>query len=58
MAEGGLKPPGHLSSFAGGWEKWLMQYDFYMKATEKDKKPKEVQVTTLLTLLGPEGIEV
>ena len=33
-------------------------YDFYMKATEKDKKDSDVQVAILLTLLGPDSMDI
>lgn len=65
MAEG-LRPPGPFSVGDAGtdtcpsqrWERWLEQYNFYMKATEKDKKSKAVQVATLLTLLGEQGMDI
>ena len=62
MAEG-LRPPGPFKLAGDGeknqrWEKWIEQFDFYMKATEKDKKSKAVQVAVLLTLLGEDGMEI
>lgn len=56
--DGSLKAPGPLSAHGAGWETWVSQYDFYMRATEKDKKSGPIQVATLLTLLGPDGMEV
>ena len=45
---------GSLGSEVGNsWQKWIEQCDFYMKAMEKDS---DVQVATLLTLLGAEAI--
>ena len=40
------------------WQKWSEQFDFYMKATEKDTKNSDVQVAILLTLLGAEGMDM
>jgi hypothetical protein len=62
MAEG-LRPPAPFSLTGEGekrqkWDKWIEHYDFYMRATEKDKKSKAVQVAVLLTLLGEEGMEI
>ena len=65
MAEGGLKPPASFvnstdnpSETSRSWKAWLEQYDFYMIATEKTKKDGEIQVATLLTLLGAQGQEI
>ncbi|KAF6016584.1 hypothetical protein EB796_025102 [Bugula neritina] len=65
MAEGGLRPPGNFinsstnpSETSRNWAKWLEQYDFYMIATEKAGKSQEIQVATLLTLLGAQGQEI
>ena len=39
---GGMKPPGNFNpvglEVATSWQKWSEQFDFYMKATEKDTK--------------------
>ena len=69
MAEGGsgLRPPANFfanitsqnpSDTSRSWSAWLEQYDFYMTATEKSSKSEEVQVATLLTLLGAQGQEL
>lgn len=66
MAEGGLRPPAPFSfttsttpsESSRSWDQWLEQFDFYMTATEKASKPGEVQVATLLTLLGQQGLEL
>ena len=64
MAEGGLRPPGNFicsstnpSEVSRSWAKWPKQFDYYMVATEKSKKSGEIQVATLLTLLGASGQE-
>ena len=58
----GMRAPGNFnpigSELASGWKKWVEQYDFYMKATEKDKKDSDVQVAILLTLLGPDSMDI
>ena len=52
-----MRPPGPLGTHGTGWEKWVAQYDMYMRATEKDTKSGAVQVATLLTLLGEDALE-
>ena len=58
----GMRAPGNFnpigSELASGWKQWAEQYDFYMKATEKDKKDSDVQVAILLTLLGPDSMDI
>ncbi|KAF6036946.1 hypothetical protein EB796_004746 [Bugula neritina] len=68
MAEGGaLRPPSNFllanssqnpSDASRNWLAWLKQFDFYMLSTEKNSKPEEVQVATLLTILGAQGHEL
>ncbi|KAF6032717.1 hypothetical protein EB796_008965 [Bugula neritina] len=68
MAEGGaLRPPSNFllanssqnpSDASRNWLAWLEQFDFYMLAAEKNSKPEEVQVATLLTILGAQGQEL
>ena len=68
MAEGGsLKPPSNFllnsssqnpSDASRSWTAWLEQFEFYMLATEKNTKSEEVQVATLLTVLGAQGQEL
>ncbi len=43
---------------AGGWVRWIERFQFYMLATEKTTKPGAVQVAMLLTLMGPEAIDI
>jgi hypothetical protein len=67
MAEN-MKAPGNFfltvdenlsdpSSTARNWAAWLQQFEFYMLATEKNIKEDEIQVATLLTILGAQGQE-
>ena len=39
-------------------EIWSEQFDFYMKATEKDARGSDVQVAILLTLFGAEAMDI
>ena len=63
---GGMKQPGDFNpvglevatSWATSLLKWSKQFDFYMKATEKDTKGSDVQVAILLTLLGAEAMDI
>ena len=61
---GGMKPPGPGNfnpvglEVATSWQKWSEQFDFYMKATEKDTKGSDIQVAILLTLLGAEAMDI
>ena len=59
---GGMKPPGNFNpvglEVATNWQKWSEQFDFYMKATEKDAKGSDIQVAILLTLLGTEAMDI
>ena len=52
---GGMKPPCNFTPIdlevANSWQKWVEQYDFYMKAKEKDMKDSDVQVAILLTVV-------
>ena len=68
MAES-LKPPGNFflthteslsdpSETARNWSAWLQQFHLYMTTTEKNKKNEEVQVATLLRILGSQGQEL
>ena len=58
----GMRAPGNFnpigSELTSGWKKWVEQYDFYMKAKQKDKKDSDVQVAILLTLLGPDSMDI
>ena len=56
-----LKPPGNLTltcDLSVGWQRWVEHFDCYMMAAERDKKAGEIQFATLLTLMGPEAMDV
>ena len=54
-------PPGQMQ-FDGNlrehWRKWKQELDFYLQATEKDKKDNKVKSSILLTCIGPQGREI
>ena len=54
-------PPGQMQ-FDGNlrdhWKKWKQELDFYLQATEKDKKDNKVKSSILLTCIGPQGREI
>lgn len=54
-------PPGHMQ-FDGNlrehWKKWKQELDFYLAATEKDKKNNKVKSSILLTCIGAQGREI
>ena len=61
----GLRPLGHFSilpsdvaTSATNWQRWMERFELYMLATEKSTKEENIQVATLLTLLGPECMNV
>ena len=58
----GMQPPGTFNpvglDVATSWLKWSEQFDFYMKATEKDTKGSDVQVAILLIFLGAEAMDI
>ena len=59
--DGSMRPPGAMSltgDLAIGWVRWIERWQFYMLATEKTQKPGPVQVAMLLTLMGPEAIDI
>ena len=59
--DGSMRPPGAMSltgDLASGWVRWIERFQFYMLATEKTTKPGAVQVAMLLTLMGPEAIDI
>ena len=59
---GGMKPPGNFNpvglKVATSWLKWYEQFDFHMKATERNTKNSDVQVAILLTVLGVEAMDI
>ena len=59
--DGSMRPPGAMSltgDLASGWLRWIERFQLYMLATEKTTKPGPVQVAMLLTLMGPEVIDI
>ena len=59
---GGMKLPCYFnpigSEVANNWQKWVEQFDFYMKATKKDMKDSDVQVAILLKILWTEAMDI
>ena len=56
-----LKPPGNFTltdDLSVVWQIWVERSDCYIMATDRDKKAWKIQVATLLTLMGPEAIDV
>ena len=59
--DGSMRPPGAMSltgDLASGWVRWIERFQIYMLATEKTTNPGAVQVAMLLTLMGPEAIDI
>ena len=54
-------PPGQMQ-FDGNlreqWRKWKQELNFYLQATEKDKKDNKVKSNIFLTCIGPQGREI
>lgn len=54
-------PPGQMQ-FDGNlreqWRKWKQELNFYLQATEKDKKDNKVKSSIFLTCIGPQGREI
>lgn len=54
-------PPGQMQ-FEGNlrehWRKWKQELEFYLQATEKDKKDNKVKSSIFLTCIGPQGREI
>ena len=56
-----LPPPMPLSfvgNVAENWRLWIQQFRLYLNATGFDKKPAQVQCSTLLTVAGEEALEI
>ena len=56
-----LKQPKSLSfegNVAKNWRRWIQQFTLYLIANGRDKKPEQVQFSTLLTVAGEDAIEV
>ncbi|KAK4296250.1 hypothetical protein Pmani_031249 [Petrolisthes manimaculis] len=62
MASSSLPPPPsfdiHDRNAAEQWKNWRSRWECYAMATELDKKPGEVQVSVLLTVIGVESHKV
>ncbi|XP_057380138.1 uncharacterized protein K02A2.6-like [Daphnia carinata] len=62
MAEFGLRPPGAFnfddSDQASQWDSWKNQFNWFLKATKKNKEDEDVQVSVLITCLGLEGAKI
>ena len=41
-----------------GWKLWLKHFEFYLTATEKDRKNDRVKTSVLLTCIGQKGREI
>lgn len=56
-----FRPPRCLEvneNIDSSWKKFVKSFDIYMTATEKIKKPADVQAAMLLNLLGEEALEL
>ena len=40
------------------WRKWKQELNFYLQATEKDKKDNKVKSSIFLTCIRPQGREI
>ena len=43
---------------AENWRRWIQQFRLYLNATGLDKKPQQQQCSCLLTVAGPEALEI
>jgi hypothetical protein len=56
-----LKPPGPLSmegNISENWKKWKQEFQFYLTATEMDKKCLKLKCSLLLTIIGDDALDV
>ena len=58
-----LPPPKPLSfegNVAENWRRWIQQFslNLYLNATGFDKKPAQIQCSTLLSAAGEEALEI
>ena len=53
-----LKPLSFEGNVAENWRRWIQQFRLYLNATGFDKKPAQVQCSTLLTVAGEEALEI
>ena len=55
-----FKPSSPLSlegNTSENWKRWKQRFELYLKATEADRKDKEIQVAILLHCIGEDGLE-
>ena len=52
------KPLSFVGNVAENWRRWIQQFRLYLNATGFDKKPAQVQCSTLLTVAGEEALEI
>ena len=52
------KPLTFEGNVAESWRRWIQQFGLYLNATGIDKKPSQVQCSTLLTVAGQEAVEI
>ena len=52
------KPLSFIRNVAENWRRWIQQFRLYLNATGFDKKPAQVQCSTLLTVAGEEAFEI
>ena len=56
-----LKPPKPLTfdeHISNSWKTWKRHFDYYLVATEADKKPNKVKSSILLTCIGEKGRQI
>ena len=56
-----LPPPNPFTfegNVAGNWRRWIQQFRLYLNATGLDKKPQQQLCSCLLTVAGPEALEL
>ena len=56
-----LPPPNPMTfegNVAENWSRWIQQFRLYLNATGLDKKPQQQQCSCLLTVAGPEALEI
>ncbi len=56
-----LHPPTSFSfdgNLPSKWALWKKPFEWYLKATKKNKEDEDVQVGVLITLLGHEGLRI
>ena len=52
------KPLSFVGNVAENWRRWIQQFRLYLNATGFDKKPTQVQCSTLLKVAGEEALEI